>query len=413
MLRVRIAEALPGMVLALPLHHPKRPGTMLLKADARLDRRNIARLLELGVREMWIRYPNLEIIAEVANSEVLAAHGELTRRVAAAFDPVITDSHAHLDFAEARRAIAGLVEQLISSPRSGVYVQEVLDSDESVSRHASNVCVLSLLMGLKLDEYLISERSRLSSSHARDVTSLGVGAMLHDVGMLRLDDAAIDRWNRTQDESDPDWQRHVEIGYELVRGEIGPSAAVIIRHHHQCFDGSGFPARSTPEGDVPLAGQAIHVFARIAAVADMFDRLRFQGEHFGSAGPGMIPRVRALRMILDQPLIRRFDPIAIRGLLRVVPPYPPGEVVRLSTGAQAVVVDWTPDDPCRPVVQCIDLDSCARGDGAAIGEPIDLRESTGVEIAEAEGHNVRNDNFAVCWEKGRPELVIRRVAQRS
>lgn len=413
MLRVRIAEALPGMVLALPLRHPKRPGTMLLKADAALDRRNIARLLELGVREMWIRYPNLEIISEVANSEVLAAHSELVQRVVDTFDPIITDSHAHLDFAEARRAIAGLVEQLISSPRACVYVQEVLDADESVSRHASNVCVLSLLMGLKLDEYLISERSRLSSSHARDVTSLGIGAMLHDVGMLRLDDHAIDRWNCTQDESDPEWQRHVEIGYELVRGEIGPSAAVIIRHHHQCFDGSGFPSRSTPEGDVSLAGQAIHVFARITAVADMFDRLRFQGEYFGCAGPGMIPRVRALRMILEQPLVWRFDPNAIRGLLCVLPPYPPGEVVRLSTGVQAVVVDWAPDDPCRPVVQCIDLSGCARGHGATIGEPIDLREVPGVEIAEAEGHNVRGDNFAVRWESGRPELLTRRLAHRS
>lgn len=393
MLRVRMTEARPGMVLALPLRHPKRAGTLLLKAGTMIDRRLLTRLGEIGVREFWIRYPNLDFVAMHAKSEIIAAHSDMTATVAQALNPVMTDSHAHLDFSDCMRSVTSLVEQLVASPRAAVYIEEVLAGEEGGSRHAANVSFLSILMGLKLDEYLINQRSRLTSAHARDVTNLGLGAMLHDIGMLRLEQSALDHWNRTQDETDPRWREHVLIGHETVRSEIGPAAAGVVLHHHQSYDGSGFPIRRLPDGSIaPPAGEAVHVFARIAAVADMFDRIRFNGEYFGVQGPDPIPRPRALRLMMEQDIAEKLDPVVLQSLFRVVPPYPPGDVVRLSTGEQAVVVDWTPLDPCRPTVQPIDLEAGLAGDIPA-GDPINLRVDREILIVEAEKQDVTRDNF--------------------
>jgi len=52
--------------------------------------------------------------------------------------------------------------------------------------HATAVAQLSVTMGLRLEQYLIRERSRLPARHAREVVNLGVGAMLHDIGKTKL-----------------------------------------------------------------------------------------------------------------------------------------------------------------------------------------------------------------------------------
>src|ERR1044071_1838037 len=139
--------------------------------------------------------------------------------------------------------MGGVLNCLLAKPAAAVFIQELAGREQPTLRHASNVCLMSILMGLKLDDYLIAERSWLGPTAARDVTSLGVGAMLHDIGMLRLDPAVIRKWNHTQDQSDPEWRRHVMVGFEMVKDAIGPAAAAGVLHHHQRYDGSGFPRR--------------------------------------------------------------------------------------------------------------------------------------------------------------------------
>src|SRR3954469_2336888 len=242
MLRVPIAYAKPGMVLALPIFHPKRPDTVLLKEGLGLDSRSIWRLAELKVLDLWIRYPGFEIVGTYISQEVLESHAAVPRRIGDAFEALSADAHAKLEYSDYRAAVTALLEKILANPRAAVFIHEMADRSQPVLRHASTVCLLSLLMGLKLDDYLVIERTRLTSQAARDVAALGVGAMLHDVGMLRLDPAVLHAWNRTQDESAAAFQRHVVLGHEMVREAVGAAAAAVVLHHHQRFDGTGFPA---------------------------------------------------------------------------------------------------------------------------------------------------------------------------
>ena len=396
MLRVPISQAEPGMTLALPVYHPQNLSTVLLKANAEIERRTIDRLREMAVPEIWIRYPKLEMVSRFVSPAVMAARAEMAGEVATAFDSAGKGVHARLDFNAYKKAMGALMQKLMLDTDSALFVNELVDSGRPAVRHGANVGFISVLMGLRLGFYLLRERKRLPAMLAKDVTNLGVAAMLHDVGMTRLPEEVLQRWKNNRDESDPEWRRHTEIGFDMVRGNIEPSAAASVLHHHQRFDGSGFPDRCTLNGkSEPVTGQSIHIFARIIAAADIYDRLVHpvsdptDDPAAETAERPSVPPVRALKAMLTEPIRSKIDPVVLRALLSVCPAYAPGSCVTLSNGMRAVVADWTPLDPCRPTVQ-----EWTHFEDDEPAESIDLREHRDLFIIEHEGADVRRDNFA-------------------
>ena len=69
MLRVDLRSAKPGTELALPVRNPKAANQTLLKVGYALDPKSISRLLELGIRSVWVRYPSLDFLDKYVNSE--------------------------------------------------------------------------------------------------------------------------------------------------------------------------------------------------------------------------------------------------------------------------------------------------------------------------------------------------------
>jgi len=93
-------------------------------------------------------------------------------------------------------------------------------------------------------------------------------APVHDVGKLGIPDAVLLKPASLTEAEYQVMQRHSNIGGDLLAGSHEPLlqlAASVARHHHEHFDGSGYPAGLAGE-DVPLA-------ARIVAVADAFDAM--------------------------------------------------------------------------------------------------------------------------------------------
>jgi len=395
MLRLSLVHARPGMVLAMPVHHPLHPEVVLLKAGAPLDVHCIPRLRELLVNEVWIRYPGLEELIRFVSPEVLASYRDLTVCIGVALDTAIVQTRVDMDFYPYKRAVMSVIDRLIEHPHAAILVSELAGGDRPFVRHAGNTCVLSLLMGLKLEFYLVRERARLSTWAARDISGLGVGAMFHDIGMTRLDPETLGRWNTTRDETDEQWQKHTVIGHDLVQGDLDPAAAAVVLHHHQRFNGGGFPPRTDLHGRlVPLAGSDIHIFARIAACADLFDRLRNPPgapRSDANASPPL-PAVHALSQMLQRPYREWLDPVVFLALLAVAPAYPPGSMVEITGGRRAVVVDWSPEDPCRPVVEVLE-DEAPSERAAAQRTRIDLRNSGGIEVTAIDGIDVRAHNF--------------------
>jgi len=394
MLRVRMTNAKAGMELAMPVFHPKRHDTLLLRTGVTLEEATIARLREMKLPELWIKYPSLEVVSEYVNPAVFAKRATVTRQIADSYDSFSTHVDAELDFSEFRESMNGMITLLAEQPRTALFLSEIVELGQPSVRHASNVAFLSVLMGLKLEFYLIRERSRLGGTYAKNVANLGVAGMMHDIGMLRLDEETVARWEESGDEADEAWREHVTIGYNLVRGELEPSAAAAVLHHHQKFNGSGFPLRTTFGGDeVPLAGSDIHIYARIIAAADLFDRLLHPPGSDESDKTPPVPVVRVLRMLQRKPFRDWIDPVVLSGLINVAPPYPPGTTVRLSNGMAGVTVSWAPSHPCRPEVMEID-ETLKPGDYQEPGARIDLRECQDLHVAEVDGQDVSKENFS-------------------
>ncbi len=387
MLRVATNQALPGMRLAVPVYHPLR-GKVLLTEGFELEESIIRRLVELEIQHVWIEYPGFEQIKQYVSPTILNQQGQLVSLMAEALDSMHREAHAEIEFADYRKAIQCLIEDLVCDPTAAAYIVELGGSSDSDLRHASEVCFLSLLLGLKLQGYLIQQRKRLHPRDARDVVSLGLGAMLHDIGMMALDPAVRRQCKQNRDESNPEWRKHVKLGHKMLSGNIAPAAAGVVLHHHQHFDGSGFPTTIGVDGRPRgLVGEDIHVFARIVCVANHFDRLRRPENGVE------LPRVRVMRQMLSDPLVSRFDPIVLAALPLVVPAFPPGTVATLNNGERVVVVQWHPEAPCQPTVQVLqDAPLAAARNGAA---PVryDLRQRTDLLIVEHEGVDVRNDQF--------------------
>jgi HD-GYP domain-containing protein (c-di-GMP phosphodiesterase class II) len=398
MLRVTISQAKPGMRLALPVRHPER-GTVLLADGYVLEDSLIVKLVQMNVREVWIEYPDTEQIKKFLSPVVLHQQSTLVGTVADLFDHVHQNAHAEMDFANYRRTLQGLIEALVSDPTAASYIVELGGKHESDLRHSSEVCFLSVLLGLKLQGYLVQQRKRLLPNDARNVVSLGLGAMLHDIGMTSLPSDVRDRYERTRDEADPQWRRHVVIGHKMVSGTVPASASGVVLHHHQHFDGSGFPEAKGETGLFHgLRGENIHVFARIVCVANHFDRLR-------QLGDGTVqPRVRVLKQMLSAPLATRFDPVILGALPLVVPAFSPGSMVMLSSGECAIVTDWHPDAPCQPTVRVIEKKPER---GATCPREVDLRQHASITIVEHDGLDVSHDSFRVVPP---PAHMLKRVA---
>ncbi len=392
MLRVPINLAQAGMVLALPIYHPKRSDTVLLNADVELEYRIIKRLEDQLVHEVWIRYPGLELLSRYIDPKVIKSQAEIAGHVGAAIEQVTSQASSELDFSSYQRSIVGLIEGLIENPKAALFVQEMGDRDKPGLQHGATVSVLSVLIGLRIEDYVVNQRARLVGWRAKDLSSLGVGGMLHDLGMLKLEKEVRSRWNKMHDEEDQQWRAHVRFGYKMIQGAVEPSAASAVLHHHQRFDGTGFPLRKLLDGRrVPLKGKEIHIFARIVAAADLFDRLRHPVE---GVDEKPVPMVRVLRQIQQEPYCNWLDPVVVSGLLSVVPPYVPGSMVELSNGVKGVVVAWNPQDPCRPVVQRLDdLDPKRHSRFDEPPELYDLGEWPDMCVVRAEDQYVEADNF--------------------
>jgi HD-GYP domain-containing protein (c-di-GMP phosphodiesterase class II) len=390
-LRVDVKQAKPGMTLALPVRHPSNRRQILLHANFQLSSDLIQRLTDLGIRDIMVRYPGLEALDRFVNPEILSRRSEMLQNVDATFRKIQHDASVAIPYEQYIAQVGELVDKILSNPASLLFMDEAGDCAPGLLQHATAVSYLSLLIAMKIDGYIMKQRRSLPPRHARALGNLGIGAMLHDVGMLKIEPHVLERFEQTGNTDDPAWRAHTRIGYEIVRGQLEPTAAVIVLDHHQRFDGSGFPARRGVQGEpTALSGERIHIFARIVAAADTFHDLRFAAKDQPAA-----PAVRVLRKMITEPMSRWFDPQVLRGLLLVVPPYPPMSPVQLSDGRWAVPLEYNPLHPCRPRVQILPhflatgTDLPNELDDA---QQVDLAQSD-LFVAKSEGHDVSKDNF--------------------
>jgi response regulator RpfG family c-di-GMP phosphodiesterase len=152
---------------------------------------------------------------------------------------------------------------------------------------------------------IVATRLGMNEAAVQDVM---LAALLHDIGKIALADEILDKpFNTLSAEARAEMMKHPAKGQAVLMGiEQLKAAGLLVRHHHECFDGSGYPDR--------LAGLAIPMGARILAVVNEYDALQL-----GTLVNRVLKPQEALAFLVEN-RGKRYDPAVVdaySGLLSV------------------------------------------------------------------------------------------------
>lgn len=223
-----------------------------------------------------------------------------------------------------------MISAFLDSPDATLHVMGDKVGGEEVYYHSLNVTVLSMMLAKDLG---------FTPDMARE---LGVGAMLHDIGLMEITDRVLkknpDEYNNAERSLRA---QHVEYGITIGRKiGVSPQALAVIGQHHEMADGSGFPKGAKVEQMLPAA--------RLVAVVNHYDNL---------CNPFDINKAMTPHEALSFMYAKRrdkFDSKVLQLMVRCLGVYPPGTIVQLSNESLAVVTCVNPKKPLRPWVMVYD-----------------------------------------------------------
>jgi len=257
-------------------------------------------------------------------------------------------------------SITGRLLQAIREQRNS-FIGYILGGEitgHAMSKNLVNTAILSALTAqeMKLPNHKIMQ--------------IVTGALLHDVGMLRMPKEIVEKKGGLSEAELQRIQSHPLYTYKIVNKELlyPEDVGLIVLQHHERWDGEGYPRR--------IAGTAIDLGARIVSVADAFEAMVSQKPYRNS-----MMGYQAMKNLLSDNL-RRFDPDVIKAFIQTMGIYPIGSIILLNNGALARVMEVQPTAPLRPKIKIL-IDEFGKTFTQDNGEEIDLLIEKSLFIAKA------------------------------
>jgi len=200
--------------------------------------------------------------------------------------------------------------------------------DNYLFNHSVNVSILSVSLAVAMG--LTKEQ----------IHSVGVGALLHDIGKTGLSEQII---RKPGGLSSDEWQQikaHPEIGSQIIARMDGMDKTVssLVYEHHIKYDQTGYPEEH---------GKGLNPFSHILTICDAYDALTTLRVYQKPHSP-----VEALK-IMNNFSGRSFHPDILKTFTEIIGIYPVGTVVRISTGEIGVVTSTYADRPLRPAIKIV------------------------------------------------------------
>jgi HD-GYP domain-containing protein (c-di-GMP phosphodiesterase class II) len=360
-MRLTTVSRAAGLRLARDLPATGTGRLPLLAHGAVLSERHQRALTERGIHAVWVEDDLSEGIEPV---ELLdeAVRAETAERVRGALDT------ARAAFASSQRLppstlqdLSGIVDRIAANihgnPDAALVLNDLAAADQYTHRHSVNVTALGLLLArnqFRRHGWVDYRGQRRFDRIDQRLSTFGMGLLLHDIGKMAVPAPVL---NKPGPLDDAEWKlmrTHPEAGVALLgsSSSMSPLVTTVIRDHHERMDGSGYPRG--------IAGEDIHAFARIAAVADVYDAITSARPYKPAAPPsaGVDAIAGGAGSAFDAEIVETFR--------RVVFPYPVGTEVTLADGSTGVVARVDPGDADTPVVRLA-------GPDGPIERPVDTR----------------------------------------
>lgn len=327
-------------------------GSILLARGVVLTANYIDRLKELGVMSLYIED---DISKDIIIEDVIS---EETRMAALQTVHTMLENcrdDKKIDLSSAKKIVNTIVDEISAQKHLMINFSDLRLKNDYQFAHAVNVCVLSISLGINL---------QYNELKLRD---LGVGALLHDIGMVKIAEQIIKKPGKLTKAEYAKVRKHPWIGFEILRATEGINilSAHVALQHHERRDGKGYPRG--------LSGDDIHDFGQIVAITDAYDSMT--SDHVYRSA---MPICEAIYILRDA-CPTHFAPHLVNRFIDSIAIYPLGTIVVLSNNEVGIVVDINSAQKARPIVRIL-LDSSSRV--TAVQNEIDLTKETGLFIRE-------------------------------
>lgn len=307
-------------------------GRILLKQDVLITNQIISKLKKMYFIENIEVYDNEIVKKQVTIEEKKQAElsrieddfKEISSKLQNTFKQIASENETCMN--EIREFSQKIQSEL--KPSSIVIKNIVLygSGEDSIYRHGVNVAALSALLG----KWIGLEESKINL--------LVYSAILHDVGKTKIENGVLKKDTALTKSEFNVIKTHTSAGYNLIKGItfLDKSVSYGVLMHHERLDGSGYP--------LGLKGDGIHPFAKIIAIADVFDAINSDRGYKDKKLP-----FEALQIVKTEGL-EKLDYEYVKIFLEHVVGYYTGEEVLLNTGEKCKIIQMNVNNLEKPLV---------------------------------------------------------------
>jgi HD-GYP domain-containing protein (c-di-GMP phosphodiesterase class II) len=231
-----------------------------------------------------------------------------------------------LDMDRCVSVVEEIATSVMQSPNALMSVVRLKLADEYTYLHSVAVCALMVALGrtLGMDETACREA--------------GLGGFLHDIGKAFIPHEILNKPGKLTEEEFAIVRKHPELGYKYLSQDpnVPDYARDVCLHHHEKIDGNGYPKG--------LRGGAISLYARMAAICDVYDALTSERRYKHAWDPAETISTMAA-------WTGHFDRAMFLAFVKTLGIYPVGSIVKLESGRSGFVIRQNDKDLTRPVLK--------------------------------------------------------------
>jgi len=228
-----------------------------------------------------------------------------------------------------KEAVTACIESILHNQDALLLLSNIKNTDEYTAEH----CLRVAIMAIAFAKFLGMDEDELHT--------IGIGAMLHDVGKMRV---PLDILNKPGKLSPAEYclmQDHAIEGFKLLKPKkkLSPESIEIALSHHERLNGKGYPHK--------LKEHQITRYTKIVTIVDTYDAITSERVYSSAKSPAV-----AFKVLLDEKT-QQFDQELAHSFVEWIGIYPVGSIVEMQTGEIGIVTQVHPEQKLRPRVLLI------------------------------------------------------------